>query len=242
MESTSEVVSGALSTQGPPGITWWVWTSKMNSVPVSACWHAAVSSGGGALNVPPGPWWGAARSFEAGADEQPASSNTAREAATAPAPCKKRRRSTPVRLADSSMARRTNSLTALSRAPLSAGTNSPLEIGPAGSGSWSSYSSRSRRENRPLTAMAWNDTTAPAATLVTIPGDLPWSTNERRPRARRRAPSVRRIHPRPRSRTRVVGHPVRRQTRLSALPGTPACDDLCRRGATLHSDEGSGPR
>ncbi len=58
------------------------------------------------------------------------------------------------------MALRTNWLTALSRAPLSAGTNSPLEIGPAGSGSWLSCSSRSRRENRPLTAMARNDTTA----------------------------------------------------------------------------------
>ena len=149
-------------TQGPPGMTWWVWTSKMNSDPVSACWHAAVSSGGGTANVPPGPWRGAARSFDAGADEQPASSNTAREAATAPAPCKKRRRSTPVRLADSSMALRTNSLTALSRRPLSAGTNSPLEIGPAGSGSWSSCSSRSRRENRPLTAVVpWLGTIRP---------------------------------------------------------------------------------
>ena len=35
---------------------WWEYTSKkMNSDPVSACWPAAVSSGGGAANLPPRP-------------------------------------------------------------------------------------------------------------------------------------------------------------------------------------------
>ena len=55
MERTSDVVEGESSTQGPVGITWCVWTSKMNSEPVSACWQAAVSSGGGTLNRPPLP-------------------------------------------------------------------------------------------------------------------------------------------------------------------------------------------
>ena len=55
MESTSSVVSGAFCTHGPAGITWWVWTSKMNSDPVSAWLQAAVSSGGGALKRPPLP-------------------------------------------------------------------------------------------------------------------------------------------------------------------------------------------
>src|SRR5580704_2735753 len=54
MLSTSPVVSGEFWTQGPPGMTWWVCTSKMNSpVPASACWQATVSSGGGVVKVPP---------------------------------------------------------------------------------------------------------------------------------------------------------------------------------------------
>src|SRR5579872_1875418 len=49
-------VSGALWTQGPSGTTWWVCTSNTN-VPgdESASLHAAVSCGGGTVNVPPRP-------------------------------------------------------------------------------------------------------------------------------------------------------------------------------------------
>ena len=153
-ESTSDGgLGGVLRPRGPPGITWCVWTSKMNSVPVSACWQAAVSSGGGTANLPPRPAWRSGRPVRRRRDEQPANSKAAREAATAPAPWRKRRRSTPSRRADSSMERRTSSLTARSRGPPAAGTNSPLEIGPAGSGRRSSCRSRCRREKGPMPAM-----------------------------------------------------------------------------------------
>ena len=133
MESTSPVVSGAFLTQGPLGITWWVCTSKTNSVPFRACWQAAVSVGGGAVNRPPrGRGWEVAPGCDA--DAQPASSKAARDAATAPAPCRNRRRSTPNRRAASSMFARMSSLTLRSRPLPGAGTNSPLDTGPAASG------------------------------------------------------------------------------------------------------------
>ena len=47
MPRISCTVSGALVRHGRSGITWWVWMSKMNSVPDSACSQAAVSLGDG---------------------------------------------------------------------------------------------------------------------------------------------------------------------------------------------------
>src|SRR5579863_2886342 len=110
----------------------------MNSpFPFSACWQAAVSLGLGALKVPPGP-------AEVGLDDlddplevtpaQPASSNAARDAATAPAPWRKRRRSILRRRAASSMVDRIRSFVSRSCGLGGAGTNSPLETGPAGRG------------------------------------------------------------------------------------------------------------
>ena len=106
----------------------------MNSEPVKACWQAAVSSGGGTLNRPPLPRGDPACGCDAGGEAQPANSKTARDAATAPAPCRKRRRSTPIRRAASSMDSRISALTVRSFAPSEAGTNSPLETGPAREG------------------------------------------------------------------------------------------------------------
>src|SRR5579862_5070282 len=54
MPSTRPTVEGALRRHGPSGITWWVWTSKMNSPWLPrACSHAATSVEGGAAKVPP---------------------------------------------------------------------------------------------------------------------------------------------------------------------------------------------
>ena len=115
-------------------MTWWVWTSKMNSEPVSACWQAAVSSGGGTVKRPPLPRAEPACGCDDGGAAQPANSKAASVAATAPAPCRKRRRSSPVRRAASSMDCRISSLTAAVLSLSAAPGRTPVGDRPGGEG------------------------------------------------------------------------------------------------------------
>jgi len=168
MCSTRPTVAGAFCRHGPCGMTWWVWTSKMNSpVPPRACSHAATSAGGGTVNVPPDVVGGGA---DGGADgdvrgavgapapaelrvwpvEHDARLKTASDAATPPADSRKRRRSMPARAAavstSSWMRRRVVSTSAVG----AAGTNSPLPTGPGGRGKGTA-SSRSLRRRGDIT-------------------------------------------------------------------------------------------
>src|ERR1019366_3060436 len=108
----------------------------MNSPLVaSACWQAAVSRGDGVTNVPPWLRRGVLEDRSGDTDpEHPVSSNAASDAATAPALCRKRRRSMPRRCVASSTTDRISAFVAMADELSDAGTNSPLETGPAGSG------------------------------------------------------------------------------------------------------------
>src|SRR5579864_1638075 len=99
----------------------------------SASWQAAVSSGGGVVKVPPRPRPPPRDDRLGGVAPQPASSNVASDAATAPALCKKDRRSMCNRRAAASIDERIMALVARSAALGADGTNSPLETGPASS-------------------------------------------------------------------------------------------------------------